>query len=236
MEQIIGDKIVRFNQNLNFDGILPEGYIVLNPFLDNTEALFVMKSFYQKYYSDNNPRTLILGINPGRNGAGVTGVPFTDTKRLSDYCDIKMNSAQTHEISSVFIYDMIQSFGGVEKFYKQFYFNSPFPLAILRKTVKNKLVNANYYDSDQLFEYTKPFMIKCLKNHIEIAGTSKTVFVLGKKNSYFISLINKEAKLFENIVVLDHPRFIQQYRSKSKDLYIKQYIDILRYEQNNKKV
>ena len=42
-----------------------------------------------------------------------------------------MKSVHTHEVSSVFMYDMINAFGGVEKFYKEFYINSPFPLAIV---------------------------------------------------------------------------------------------------------
>ena len=61
-------------------------------------------------------------------------VPFTDTKRLKSECGIEMKSVHTHEVSSVFMYDMINSFGGVEKFYKEFYINSPFPLAIVRNT------------------------------------------------------------------------------------------------------
>jgi hypothetical protein len=106
----------------------------MNPFLENPETLVVMKEFYEKFYNDNRKRKFIIGINPSRHGAGVTGVPFTDTKNLEKYCGIKMTSARTHEISSVFMYDMIEEFGGVEKFYSQFYINSPFPLAITRKT------------------------------------------------------------------------------------------------------
>jgi len=49
----------------------------MNPFRENPEALIVSGKFYKKYYNDNNPRFLILGINPGRFGAGVTGIPFT---------------------------------------------------------------------------------------------------------------------------------------------------------------
>jgi hypothetical protein len=42
----------------------------------------ICSSFYQKYYADNKKRSLIIGINPGRFGAGVTGIPFTDPIRL----------------------------------------------------------------------------------------------------------------------------------------------------------
>ena len=70
-----------------------------------------------------------------------------------------MESASTHEVSSVFVYDMIEQYGGTEKFYQEFYINSPFPLAIVRKTDNGKWVNANYYDDPTLFDMTKDFMI-----------------------------------------------------------------------------
>ena len=97
------------------------------------------------------------------HGAGVTGVPFTDTKRLESICGITMHSAHTHEISSVFLYDMISEFGGAAAFYKQFYINSPFPLAIVRKSKEGNWLNANYYDDKTLFETVKDYMIASLK-------------------------------------------------------------------------
>ncbi|MCB0511677.1 MAG: DUF4918 family protein, partial [Bacteroidetes bacterium] len=36
--------------------------------------------------------------------------------------------------------------------------------------------------------------------------------------------LNQEAKLFEQFSVLEHPRYIQQYKSKEKQLYIDKYI------------
>jgi hypothetical protein len=66
-------------------------------------------------------------------------------KDLESVCGIQMKSARTHEVSSVFMYDMIADYGGAEDFYKNIYINSPFPLAIVRKT-KTGWLNANYYD------------------------------------------------------------------------------------------
>jgi len=43
----------------------------------------------------------------------------------------------------------------------------------------------------------------------------------------FIAKINKDAKLFEKLTVLEHPRYIQQYKSKDKELYIDKYLSIL---------
>lgn len=217
-------KVIDFNRNLNYSGELPDGFQVLNPYLDNPETMEVMQQFYYKYYNDNHPRKFIIGINPSRNGAGVTGVPFTDTKRLESECGIAMHSAHTHEISSVFVYDMIEAFGGAEDFYSRFYINSPFPLAIVRRSKDGNFLNANYYDDKKLFESVKGFMVDSLEKHIRLGLDTSEVFVLGKKNAEFLQKLNPEKKLFEKMIVLEHPRYIQQYKSKEKQLYIDKYI------------
>jgi len=217
-------KVITFNQNLHYTGELPVGFRVLNPYLDNPETMKVMQQFCEKFYNDNLQRKFIIGINPSRHGAGVTGVPFTDTKRLKNACGITMQSAYTHEVSSVFVYDMIEYYGGVEAFYKRFYINSPFPLAIVRHAKDGKWLNANYYDDQKLFECVKDFMIDSLKKHIALGLDTSEVFILGKKNADFIKKLNSEEKMFDKLTILEHPRFIQQYKSKEKQLYIDKYI------------
>ena len=224
MPKTFADKVIDFNRHLHYLGKLPEGFQVLNPYLDNPETMEVMQQFYHKYYNDSKQRRFIVGINPSRHGAGVTGVPFTDTKRLESACGFKMQSAHTHEISSVFMYEMIADYGGAKNFYEDFYINSPFPLAIIRQTKAGKWLNANYYDDSVLFEMVKDFMILSLKKHISLGLDTSEVFVLGKKNAAFIQKLNKEAKLFESLIILEHPRYIQQYKSKEKQLYIDKYI------------
>ena len=224
MTQTFGEKVIDFNRNLMYSDELPENFRVINPYLDNPETWDVMQKFYQKFYNDGNSRKFIVGINPSRHGAGVTGVPFTDTKRLESICGIKMHSAHTHEISSVFLYDMISEFGGATEFYKQFYINSPFPLAIVRKSKEGNWLNANYYDDKKLFEMVKDYMIATLQQHISLGLDTSEVYILGKKNATFIQKLNKEANLFGNLKVLEHPRYIQQYKAKAKQLYIDKYI------------
>lgn len=226
MEQF-AEKIIAFNKKIAFKGLLPNGFQVLNPYHSNPETLVVMQQFYEKYYNDTNQRKFIIGINPSRHGAGVTGVPFTDTKRLESVCGIQMKSAHTHEISSVFLYDVIEAFGGADAFYRNFYINSPFPLAIIRQNKSNNWVNANYYDDKNLFKNVKNFMVSCLKKHISLGLNSEEVFVLGIKNATFIHEINNEAHLFKKITVLEHPRYIQQYKSKEKEWYIDKYVAAL---------
>lgn len=224
MSKTFGDRVIDFNRQLQYSDHLPENFRVINPYLDNPETMEVMQQFYHKFYNDSNQRRFLVGINPSRHGAGVTGVPFTDTKRLDNICGIKMHSAHTHEVSSVFLYDMIADYGGANVFYKQFYINSPFPLAIVRKTKNGNWLNANYYDDPTLFGMVKDFMILTLKNHISLGLDTSTIFILGKKNADFIQKLNKEAKLFDKLKVLEHPRYIQQYKSKEKQQYIDKYI------------
>ncbi len=224
MDTSFAEKVIAFNRHLQYQGKLPEGFRVMNPYLDNPETMEVMQRFYHTYYNDTAPRRFMIGINPSRHGAGITGVPFTDTKRLESVCGIRMRSAYTHEVSSVFMYDMISAYGGADAFYRQFYINSPFPLAIIRQTKDGKWLNANYYDDPGLFEMVKEFMIASLKNHISLGLDTSNVFVLGKKNADFIQKLNKEAALFGHLTVLEHPRYIQQYKSREKQQYIDKYL------------
>lgn len=224
MEKTFADHVIDFNCHLHYGGKLPDDFQVMNPYMDNPETMVVMQQFYHKYYDDYAQRKFIVGINPSRHGAGVTGVPFTDTKRLESVCGIKMRSAHTHEISSVFIYDMIEAYGGAASFYRDFYINSPFPLAIIRRAKDGKWLNANYYDDPKLFEMVKDFMISSLRKHISLGLDTSEVFVLGKKNADFIQKINRKEKLFEKLTILEHPRFIQQYKSREKQFYIEKYL------------
>lgn len=222
--ETFADKVIDFNRNLDYTGELPEGFQVMNPFRATPETLDVMSRFYRKYYNDTAQRRFIIGINPSRYGAGVTGVPFTDTKRLESVCGIRMESARTHEISSVFMYEVINEYGGAPAFFRDFYINSPFPLAITRRTNDGKWLNANYYDDPFLFELTTDFMLSSLRKHIGLGLDTSEVFVLGKKNACYIEKLNRATGLFGRLTVLEHPRYIQQYKSKEKQLYIDKYL------------
>lgn len=200
----------------------------MNPFRDNDEVLAITEQFYSKFYGDNRKRKIILGINPGRLGAGITGIPFTDTKRLAEHCGIEIQSVQSHEPSSVFIYEVIKNYGGCELFYRDFYINSVCPLGFIQKNRKGNWVNCNYYDYRELFYATKDFIISSLKQQIQMGIDTDRCFVLGKKNAKFLRTINDEEKLFDKIIILNHPRYIVQYKLKEKDKYIAEYLGKLR--------
>src|SRR5215813_13363449 len=101
--------ILKFLKNLSPTLKLPAGVAIMNPFTD-ADSLRLAEMFYNKFYNDTHPRKFIFGINPGCFGGGVTGIPFTDPVRLKNVCGIKNDFQKKQELSSVFIYDMIEAF------------------------------------------------------------------------------------------------------------------------------
>ena len=109
-----GEKVLQYHFQLTTDIELPDKIEWLFPY-NNEETKKCMKAFYSRFYQDDHKRTFLLGINPGRFGAGITGVAFTDPIRL-EKLGIKNDFAKKQELSSVFIYDMIERCGGPEFF------------------------------------------------------------------------------------------------------------------------
>lgn len=220
------DKILKFNNKLEFDGPLPNGIQIMNPFKDNQIVNSTTEKFYRKYYSDNKTRKLILGINPGRFGAGVTGIPFTDTKRLFEKCNIEWTEKQTHEISSVFIYDLIDMYGGVKKFYSNFYINSVCPLGFTKTQQNGKVKNYNYYDSKELTDSVYAFIVASIKKQLDFDIDNSSCFCLGTSDNFdFLLSLNNEYHFFKQIVLLEHPRYIMQYKKRNKQSYIEKYLN-----------
>jgi hypothetical protein len=219
------DKVIGFNKQIAFTGTLPANIRVMNPFKENRGVNDLMQQFYKKFYNDNDRRALILGINPGRFGAGVTGIPFTDSKRLRSACGINYEGKETHEPSSVFVYDVIEAFGGPVDFYKQFYIHSVCPLGFTAAGKNGKEINYNYYDSKELTVAVYNFIIENIQKQIALGVYTDACICFGKgKNETFLRKLNDEHGFFKNIIALEHPRFIMQYKSASKPEYISKYI------------
>jgi len=223
------DRVIEFNRKVEFRGSLPEGISIMNPFRGGDNYILdVSSAFYRKFYNDNRPRRLILGINPGRLGAGFTGIPFTDTKRLSDECGIAYTGRQTHEPSSVFVYDVIMEYGGPEKFYSDFYINSVCPLGFTQTGVSGREKNYNYYDRPDLAVAVTDFIVWSIWEQIALGVSTDVCWCLGAgKNEKFLRTLNERYGFFGEIVALEHPRFIMQYRSASRDEYVRKYISLL---------
>ncbi len=219
------EKVIAFNRSLHFNGLLPEGVRVMNPFKENKNALAASSAFYRKYFNDVHKRHIILGINPGRFGAGLTGIPFTDPKRLIEKCGLNYGGAPAHEPSSVFMYNMIDEYGGAESFYRNFYINSICPLGFTKETGSGREVNYNFYDSIALMNAAQDFMVKSIKQQLAFGIYTDTCFCLGSgKNEKILLRLNETHGFFKKIVALEHPRFVMQYKSKTMQEYIDKYI------------
>jgi len=218
----LADNILDFLFHLQLPFKLPKNVDVMDVHKD-LKIQDVCVTFYKKFYSDNDPRHLMLGINPGRFGGGVTGIPFTDPVRLEKVCGIKNEFAKKQELSSVFIYSMMEAYGGAEKFYGQFYISAISPLGF---TKDGK--NLNYYDDKILKQLIEPFVIDCINRQLSWGLYSDVCFCIGEgENLKYLQQLNNEYKWFKVVKAVTHPRFIMQYKLKQKDSYIQQYIHAL---------
>jgi hypothetical protein len=212
------ENILDLFKHLEITTVLPAGVVVLNPYKE--KGVFQLcEKFYQQYYNDNKSRKLIIGINPGRFGGGLTGIPFTDPVKLENICGIPNKLKKKSELSSDFIYQIIESMGGPSVFYSNFYFSSVSPLGF---TMNGK--NLNYYDVPKLQSSLLPFIKSCLGKQIKFGIDREVCFILGEgKNFAFMNKLNDEIEFFKKIVPLSHPRFILQYKRKKLNQYIQDY-------------
>ena len=219
---MLSEELIHFYQSLRPPKNLPKGIGILFP-QNDPQVIGLVKKFFTKYFKDDNPRRLLLGINPGRFGAGITGVNFTAPKQLKEVCGIDHHLDLRSELSAEFIYDMIHEYGGVKKFYQDWFIGSVCPLGFIKNGK-----NINYYDDKKLMEAVSPFIVDCINKLVAIGfSTDKCLCIGGEKNFKFLSGLNNEYKWFKEIVPLPHPRFILQYRRKQKDQFIQQYLSAL---------
>lgn len=178
-----------------------------------------MKLFYEKFYTDNKKRIFLYGINPGRFGAGVTGISFTDPHFLENSCGIKNEFDKRKELSSEFIYEVVNAWGGPQEFYENFFITSICPIGFLKDGK-----NANYYDDKKLEAHVHEQVMDWMKEQISFGGSRKLAFTIGQGTNFkVLTRLNKTYGLFDEIRSLPHPRWVMQYRRKKKDIFVDQY-------------
>ncbi len=215
-------QILDFYFSLTKKPPLPEGVEAIYPF-DNAETKSVMQTFFTQYYNDRKPRTYLIGINPGRLGSGVTGIGFTDAYHLEKYCGIVNSFDKRIEISASFMFEVIEAYGGVEKFYGNFFFTTTMPLGLLKEGK-----NYNYYDDKETEASLKPFITETLLKQMAFPQAKPNIICVGTgKNLKYLKAFNDTHHCFECIEVLPHPRWVMQYRRKEKEKYIQAYLDVL---------
>ena len=214
--------LLQFYKTLEPPSQLPKDVGWLYPQQD-PQVMVLVEKFLHKYFNDKNKRVLMLGINPGRFGAGVTGINFTAPRQLKEICGIDHHLKMQSELSAEFIYKMIEAYGGVKKFYKHHFIGSVCTLGFVQHGK-----NINYYDDKQLLAAVEPFIIDTLQQQMKFpVDAHRCVCIGGEKNFKYLSKLNEQFHWFKEIVPLPHPRFIMQYRRKKLNEYIDQYVQAL---------
>jgi hypothetical protein len=218
-----GEKVLAFNKSLRAGFRLPHGVEVLNPFSEKP-AREACRAFYHAFYGDRRPRVFLFGINPGRRGAGVTGIPFTDPVHLAENCGIANDFPKVPELSSTFVYRLIEKYGGAGSFYGRFYITAVFPLGFVRDGR-----NLNYYDDPALLKACGPDMVKFIERQLSFGAAGDTCFSLGAgRNLQILSKLNDAHGWFRRVEPLPHPRWVMQYRRRHVDRYVDLYLGALR--------
>ena len=164
---------------------------VLDGFLDNWETI---TKFNKSYYDRNLPKTVICGINPGKNGAGKTGIPFLDFTSLSKMIDSV--DRQDTERSSQFFYDIVQEIG-VKEFYKSFYVTN---ISWVGYISGNK--NVNYYD---LPLAAKEFVYDMFKYEMQLVNPSTIISLSGAVKETVLELFPRDE--IDTDPQLPHPNY-----------------------------
>ena len=214
--------IIKYFKTLESPDNILKDVSVLDPYSDS-DMFSNVEAFYNKFYNDSNKRIFIYGINPGRLGAGSTGIPFTDGITLNQNCGIKNERCVLREPSAQFLYKYIDMYGGVDKFYTKFFFTNVCPIGFIKD---NK--NYNYYDSPELLKNLKKYIVENIEKQISFGADRECAIVFGiGKNYKIFSAINDEYGFFKKVTPLEHPRYIIQYKSKDINKYLKKYKSIL---------
>lgn len=214
--------LTRYYNNLQPPQSLPNNISWLHP-QQLPEVRQTATAFFNKFFNDRNKRILMLGINPGRFGAGVTGVNFTAPKQLADNCGIDHPFKKQNELSAEFIYEMIDAYGGPEAFYGDVFIGSACPLGFVQGGK-----NINYYDDKALLQAVTPFMLESIQQLVDFkVHRKRCICIGGEKNYRHLSRWNETRGWFDEIIPVAHPRFVMQYRRRQKAEFIDQYLQAL---------
>jgi hypothetical protein len=201
---------------------VPQQYEVMNPYAQ-PETMSIVDQFLSKYLHDDRKRVLLFGINPGRFGSGITGISFTDPIRLKETLGIDHPFEMRPELSSAFIYEAIEAFGGPARFYRDFFISAVYPLGFLHDGK-----NINYYELKDWKDYMIQPIVDELNTHMKWPIQRDVAVCIGKgENFKVLKALNKEHGWFDRIEVLPHPRWILQYRRREKMLHLDAYLKVL---------
>lgn len=225
------DSVIEFNKKLTQKTFsLPQNFKIINPFIgeQKEKILKISTTFYRKYYNDNNKRKLILGSSPARRGSAIIGIPFEEANHLQKETGILIDNFYINKSSSNFLFDVMEQYGGIKKFYSNFYMNFVCPLGIVKINEIGKETNFNYYENKELQESLYTFIVDSIRDIINFGIDTSVCYCIGSgENFKFLTEINNKYNFFEKIIPLEHPRFIMQYNKNRKNEFMKKYLDAL---------
>ncbi len=217
--RVFADRLI----NVRCQVPIPQGFEILCPYTEH-EVQRVVRCFYDRYLRVGPPRLALYGINPGRFGAGITGLAFTDPWALNHQLNIPTSLDGRREPSAVFISAVIDAYGGAQAFYDDVLLTAFSPLGFVRSGV-----NVNFYDDAALQRAIVPFVAEHVDAVREAGAPSATIVILGSgKLRQFVERHLAPTRRFNHVVALDHPRYIMQYRRATMDRYVEQYVDTIR--------
>lgn len=218
-----GSHVEDFLTSVVIREVLPKDFHVLRPYT-NPEVQRIVHNMCKKYYTGVQQRIAVWGINPGRFGAGVTGLSFTDPYAVKHSLGIATTLEGRRELSAEFIQDVIEAYGGPGDFYRSLFLTALCPLGF----VKNG-VNINFYDDVDLQRRLTPSIFHWIQQQIAFGVRTDNTVVLGtgKLRTFFEKHIRTQCG-FQNVAYLEHPRYIMQYRRKERDAFVALYVDTFR--------
>jgi len=182
---------------------------VLRGFLDNWKAI---RTFNNQFYGNKHPKTVLCGINPGKLGAGKTGIPFVDFTSLSKM--IEGVDRDDTERSAQYFCEIVHEFGDRE-FYKTFYVTNVSWVGFVRSEK-----NVNYYD---LPTTAKAFVYEMFKLEMDFISPV-TIISLAESVKETVEQIFSQSEI-DTTKKLPHPNYCAFPKNYEKCK--KQYIEVL---------
>ena len=89
-------------------------------------------------------------------------------------------------------------------------------------------LNLNYYDDPAVMESIRDLQPLWMRQQLAFGANRNRCICLGSgKNLKQLRLLNDREGFFDEIVVLDHPRFIMQYKRRFLSDYVSRYLEVL---------
>lgn len=214
--------VAAFLTSLRLTIDLPPKIDVLDPY-QQAEVRDVVHQFCRRYYRGDHQRLAVWGINPGRFGAGVTGLSFTDPVALTELLHLDASISGRRELSAEFISMVIDAYGGPEAFYRDIFLSALSPLGFASEGT-----NINFYDDAELARDIAPLIRRWMVEQHQLGLISGRAVVLGTgKLKQYVEREVRQAMGYTTIEYLEHPRFIMQYRRKRVAEFVDKYVQTL---------